>query len=846
MEKIKALFFLLFLPFAAVLLAQEPVGQVDSSQVRSSQTDSTQLLSAQSAPSQASSGQSSSAQRDSLVRLIEAGSARLIDKEGKILRKIEGSARFLHNDTYLLCDTAIWDVNTNIIDAIGHVQIIQDGTCLTGESLRYIVDQNLAQFRGSKVTLCDKENNTLCTHNLDYNTKDSVATFFGGGALRSKDNEIIESLDGTYDSKISLFVFYNSVELFSDSLFAKSTRIEYRSDLNKAYFGKGTIGWKGENMLSANGGDYSREREVMSFEDQAYLFSKEQEVWGDRIVYNRINGNAWLYGNAQVTDTVQSVIMFADKAIYEREPMKVILTENPAIAMYSEENGVRDTIFVSASDSIKYYTKKFAELDSASIAAAKARKGVMIIDPMAEVEKLRKERIQQARNAGKKGPNPRNTGLNTRSSDSDAQTGLNRNTRGRTLNSSTSGRTQGSRASINAAGHTPNLPDEPCPAELYHSDQPFAPIPYHPDQLFAPAPYHPDQPYLPEDLSLTADPIQPDFSQPADSLSLSAGADTLALPARADTLVLPAGADSLAFPAGVDTLALHPGADSLAFPAGADALALSAGADTLQQPTREVMQNGLDSLSAAADKVLEMQIMRDDTCTVTFVDAWHNIKLYGKDYQGVCDSMVYTGIDSIARLYVEPVLWSDAKNQFLSDSIFLQMRHDSLYKADFISNAFIATQEDTAYFNQIKSVEMMAYFKNNDIWRFDALGGASLIFYMEEDSTLTMINQKECKLLSALIKERKIQKIRYYDQLKSDVFPIYDLPINKQRLRGFKWLEERRPKNRMEVMPRQVCSSNRKRLLAEPMPEYPQTSLYFPETMQQIVELKESLYPQEE
>ena len=784
MEKIKALFFLLFLPFAAVLLAQEPGDQVDSSQVRSnpvrsSQTDSTQLISAQSAPSQASSGQSSSSQRDSLVRLIEAGSARLIDKEGKILRKIEGSARFLHNDTYLLCDTAIWDVNTNIIDAIGHVQIIQDGTCLTGESLRYIVDQNLAQFRGSKVTLCDKENNTLCTHNLDYNTKDSVATFFGGGALRSKDNEIIESLDGTYDSKISLFVFYNSVELFSDSLFAKSTRIEYRSDLNKAYFGKGTIGWKGENMLSANGGDYSREREVISFEDQAYLFSKEQEVWGDRIVYNRRNGNAWLYGNAQVTDTVQSVIMFADKAIYEREPMKVILTENPAIAMYSEENGVRDTIFVSASDSIKYYTKKFAELDSASIAAAKARKGVMIIDPMAEVEKLRKERIQQARNAGKKGPNPRNTGLNSSSSDSDAQTGLNRNTRGRTLNSSTSGRTQGSRASINAAGHTPNLPDEPCSAELYHLDQP----------------------YLPEDLSLTAEPIQPDCSQPADSLSLSAGADTLALPA---------------------------------------------GADTLQQPTREIVQNAADSLSAAADKVLEMQIMRDDTCTVTFVDAWHNIKLYGKDYQGVCDSMVYTGIDSIARLYVEPVLWSDAKNQFLSDSIFLQMRHDSLYKADFISNAFIATQEDTAYFNQIKSVEMMAYFKNNDIWRFDALGGASLIFYMEEDSTLTMINQKECKLLSALIKERKIQKIRYYDQLKSDVLPIYDMPINKQRLRGFKWLEERRPKNRMEVMPRQVRSSNRKRLLAEPMPEYPQTSLYFPETMQQIVELKESLYPQEE
>ena len=88
--------------------------------------------------------QNENGQKDSLVRLIEANAAKLIDRDGVVLRKIEGPARFLHNNTYLLCDTAIWDVNTNIIDAIGNVQIIQDGTCLVGESLRYIVESNLA------------------------------------------------------------------------------------------------------------------------------------------------------------------------------------------------------------------------------------------------------------------------------------------------------------------------------------------------------------------------------------------------------------------------------------------------------------------------------------------------------------------------------------------------------------------------------------------------------------------------------------------------------------------------------------------------------------------------------
>lgn len=659
--------------------------------------------------------QNENGQKDSLVRLIEANAAKLIDRDGVVLRKIEGPARFLHNNTYLLCDTAIWDVNTNIIDAIGNVQIIQDGTCLIGESLKYIVESNLAQFRGSKVTLMDKDNNMLCTHNLDYNTKDSVATFFGGGSLRSKDGEIIESLDGTYDSKINLFVFYNSVELFSDSLFAKSTRMEYDSNKNVAYFGPSTIGWKGDNMLQANGGEYAREREIVTFEKNAYLFSKEQEVWGDKIVYNRRSGDAQLYGNIQITDTVQSVLMFADKATYQREPLEIILTQRPAIAMYSVQNGNRDTIYASASDSIRYYTKPFAELDSAAIAAAKARKGVMIIDPMKEIEKLRQEKLKEARSGRKEGRDENAGNSSTRSS-------------GRS-----SGRSS-SQANIYAGQRAPEFPSP-------QSDEQESPI------------------------------------EQQDSIP-------------------------------------------------------SAGKESMQQ---------IDSTAILAERELDAQIMRHDTCTVTFVEAWHNIKLYGKDYQGVCDSLIYTGIDSIARLYIEPVLWSDAKNQFLSDSIFIQIRNDSLYKADFINNAFIITQEDTVHYNQIKSTEMMAYFKKNDIWRFDALGGASLIFYMEEDSTYTMINQKECKILSALIKERKIERIRYYDQLKSDLLPIYDLPINKQRLRGFKWLEERRPKSREEVMPRAIRSSQRRRLKAEPMPEFKQTSLYFPDSMQHIVEIKESL-----
>ena len=48
--------------------------------------------------------------QDSLVVLVSSKSAQMVDVEGASYRKVVGPARFLHNNTYLLCDTAYWNV----------------------------------------------------------------------------------------------------------------------------------------------------------------------------------------------------------------------------------------------------------------------------------------------------------------------------------------------------------------------------------------------------------------------------------------------------------------------------------------------------------------------------------------------------------------------------------------------------------------------------------------------------------------------------------------------------------------------------------------------------------------
>ena len=110
--------------------------------------------------------QNSSGQVDSLVRLLSAQKMEIIDNHGSSLRKVTGPARFLHNDTFLLCDTALWSVSKAEIEAIGNVKIIQNETILSSDKLTYYIDNDLAEFRGSVVQLEDKDHNMLRTRHL--------------------------------------------------------------------------------------------------------------------------------------------------------------------------------------------------------------------------------------------------------------------------------------------------------------------------------------------------------------------------------------------------------------------------------------------------------------------------------------------------------------------------------------------------------------------------------------------------------------------------------------------------------------------------------------------------------
>jgi hypothetical protein len=695
------------------------------------------------------------------VLLIKAESAQLLEIDGESYRKVTGPAKFLHNDTYLLCDTAYWNINTNIIDAMGHVRIIQDRTTLSSNTLQYVVDQDLARFRGDLVQLEDQDKNTLRTKYLDYNTKDSVAVFQDGGAMRDKDGQVIESLYGTYDSKAKLFVFNDQVNMYMDTTFIKTSRLEYRSDLSTAWFGFGTDMWQDDKMLSADDGWYNRKDELFMFRKKVHTLTKEKETWSDSAYYYRAVNDVELLGKVEVMDTVQNMYILAGYLQWTDSLERATLTRDPAIMSVTEEEGqLPDSLYLGA-DTLIYRAYKKYEIPEPWIKDSEKRLADISGDAIMEYRRKAAEAAAKAAaDAMKDDPNRPPQG--------------------------------GGRAGRKAPGGNAAAPAQAGP------DKGAPKPPQTPDQVGG------DKPESPAD---TIPPVRDSLGVPADTLSIPA--DTLAVPS--DTTLVPEP--------------VIPGSDreSPETPDQVGGDASEVGGDE-PEVGGDVPQPA-DSLSAQADSLL----VPKDSTKVGFIWGNKDVKLFRRNMQMRGDSLAYSDLDSLARVYKDPIFFTDGNRQYAADSIYLVIRNKRTEKAHLLSNAFITIQEDPVSYDQVSGTEMVAYFDSSQVLtRFDALGGASSIFFLEENGALATVNKVDSKMLYATFTDGEIDHMYYYDNPKNDGYPSVQLPTQERQLKGYRWEPEKRPDSPEAVTALKPRKSQRTSYLARPHTTFTQTEIYFP------------------
>ena len=654
-------------------------------------------------------------QKDSLVRLIKAANVQLLNENGRAYRR-SLDATFLHNGTYFICDTALYNVEERVLNATGNVKVVQDETILTSQKMDYFVDDNLIVCRGGVVQLEDSDHNTLRTYTLDYNTLDSIAFFQNGASMRDAEGQIIESREGRYDARRKLFSFRHDVNMFTDSVFIKTSMLDYESRPNRANFLDYIDFWKEGNMLSAGGGWYDRPSEVFFFEKNVHGTTDAQEAWCDSLYYYRNTEDVLLLGHAQLQDTTRDVAAVGGRIHYIDSLSRIKLSRDAAVALRTKEEvpvrdeegnkvGSRqriDTLYFGG-DTITYRTVPMCDIPENEIKEAQARKADIYTDP---VQEYRQKALEAARKAAEEARKKMEGGSQN----------------------------AGSGSAEDDAPPPPPPPEEEAP----------------------PPPPPPPPPAEPED-------------------SLAAPSDSLAVPS-----------DSLSVPS-----------DSLAVPAA------------VEEPA--------------------------DSTKIGFMDAKGHVKVYRYDLQMVCDSLRYNDLDSIARFYVDPVAWSDGRRQYSADSLFALVAGRSVDRVSLLNNAFIITKEDSLLFDQIKGTEVMAYFDTTGtLKRFDALGGASAIFFLKEKEAIATVNKVETKMMSALFRDGDLDQVYYFDSPKNDAYPIPQLKNEDRSLKGFNWQIDIQPKGKKDITDLTVRPSERAVYESRPRAQFRQTNIFFPGHMNDV------------
>lgn len=185
--------------------------------------------------------------------------------------------------------------------------------------------------------------------------------------------------------------------------------------------------------------------------------------------------------------------------------------------------------------------------------------------------------------------------------------------------------------------------------------------------------------------------------------------------------------------------------------------------------------------------------------SIRFFQAFHHVRIFSDSLQGVCDSLSYSGKDSIFRFYKDPVIWS-RDSQISGDTIYLLTRQKKVEQVLVFENGFSINKTPESFFNQIKGNRLNGVFKDGNIDYIRAKGNAESVYYlMDDDSAYLGMNYARADAISMYFVEKELKKVTWVIGVEGTTYPFRQIPEDKKELRNFKWQENRRPKTKYEL-----------------------------------------------
>jgi len=184
-----------------------------------------------------------------------------------------------------------------------------------------------------------------------------------------------------------------------------------------------------------------------------------------------------------------------------------------------------------------------------------------------------------------------------------------------------------------------------------------------------------------------------------------------------------------------------------------------------------------------------------------FFEAYYHVRIFSDSLQAVGDSLFYSGEDSVFRLFKHPILWAKS-SQITGDTIYLYSKSKKPARMYVFENALALNAADTTYFNQLKGRTINGYFKDGNIDYMHAKGNAESVYYAQDErNKFISVNKAKSDIIDMYFNDKKPQKVVFRSSVDGTAYPMRQVDHVEIRLRGFKWNEALRPKNKFELLP---------------------------------------------
>lgn len=179
--------------------------------------------------------------------------------------------------------------------------------------------------------------------------------------------------------------------------------------------------------------------------------------------------------------------------------------------------------------------------------------------------------------------------------------------------------------------------------------------------------------------------------------------------------------------------------------------------------------------------------------------AYNHVRMYRREMQGVCDSLVYLTNDSMMIMYKDPIVWTGSQ-QLLGEEIQAFMNDSTIDSIYVLRQTLSCERMDSLHYNQVAGQEMHSYMENGELKMTHVIGNVIVNYFpLDEDSLMVAMNHIESTEMKMFMGENRRMRKIWMPAATGTFYPIPMIPGNVRFLENFQWFDYVRPQNPQDI-----------------------------------------------